>query len=234
MRYLFYLCLHHTVPRGYNRTKAWLTCWQQQLRRCWCVSVFVRKAALDHLFPLFTCRAWIARYWQITQKLIAALELLLKRLLAPVASSSLSHKAQVMNYKLSSFCRGQGRGLSTAACLSSFRLCTNTSVTGYNRVRVRALSWAPMAGGNLIMPHRKCAFHLLFLRVASGWLVIETSFRAENTSGINKKKKSPIFPVIAFVFVVVLKSRVRIRLSIELICVRASESLVVSGVSDRP
>lgn len=31
----------------------------------------------------------------------------------------------------------------------------------------RVLSVAPVAGRNLIRPHRKCAFHLLFLQVAS-------------------------------------------------------------------
>lgn len=49
----------------------------------------------------------------------------------------------------------------------------------------RLMSIQLMAGKNLIRPHRKCAFHLLFLQVASVWFVIDTSSLAVNTWGLN-------------------------------------------------
>ena len=50
----------------------------------------------------------------------------------------------------------------------------------------RAVSVAPVAGRNLIRPHRKYAFHLVFLQVASLQLVTDTSFLTENTWGLNQ------------------------------------------------
>lgn len=51
--------------------------------------------------------------------------------------------------------------------------------------------------GSLIRSHRKCAFHLPFLQVASVRLVSDTSFLADNTRGLNQHfppvKTVPLF-----------------------------------------
>ena len=57
-----------------------------------------------------------------------------------------------------------------------------------NRVRDRCVctTGGYRHTGTWLGPHRKCAFHLLFLQVASVQLVIDTSFLADNTWGLNQ------------------------------------------------
>lgn len=79
----------------------------------------------------------------------------------------------------------------------------------------RLMSIQLMAGKNLIRPHRKCAFHLLFLQVASVWFVIDTSSLAVNTWGLNHHFLSvKLFPLFCGNIFVELTSCTYLQLSI--------------------
>lgn len=71
---------------------------------------------------------------------------------------------------------------------------------------------------NLIRSHRKCAFHLPFLQVASVRLVTDTSFLADNTWGLNQHfPPVKLFPLFCINITVDLTPQIYLQLSIKLI-----------------
>lgn len=193
-----------------------------------CVSVCMyvwwrRKVHLNvsHLFPLFTCRALHQSRGMncslLTNhpKLIAALALLFKITLhfdCFIIAFSKSTVWWIMNviYLFLHYFVSRTRNVGSNMFLPSDYFFRVSEIIALER----AVSVAPVAGRNLIRPHRKCAFHLLFLQVASVQLVIDTSSLTENTWGLNQHFPPVIlFPLFWYNIIVDLTSCIFLQLS---------------------